>query len=133
MGCLILFCTRCGSANVDDAKYCQECGSLLNKVDSTEKDRIQAKNEKFDILMRNSGFLTIGLGVFIGLFNLASGLVTILFGALLLLVKRVEILAIIGAIILLSGFYNISFGNYFGWIQILMAITFFYSFYKYSR
>lgn len=83
--------------------------------------------------MRNSGFLTIGLRGFIGLFNLASGLITIFFGALLLLIKRVEILAIIGAIILLSGFYNISFGKYFGWIQVLMAITFFYSFYKYRR
>lgn len=32
-----MFCTRCGAANVDDAKYCQECGNPLNKVDSTEK------------------------------------------------------------------------------------------------
>lgn len=128
-----MFCTRCGAYNIDDAKYCQECGNPLNKEDSTGKDQIQAKNEKFNILMRNSGFLTMGLGVLVSLFSLSSGLITILFGAVLILIKRVGLLAVIGTILLLTGFFNIFFGRYFGWIQVLMAITFFYSFYKYSR
>jgi hypothetical protein len=128
-----MFCTRCGAANINNARYCQECGNPLNGEDCTEKDKITDKDEKFNILMRNSGFFTIGLGVLVSLFGLSSGLITILFGALLILVKRVGLLAIIGAILLLTGFFNILFGRYFGLIQVLMATTFFYSFYKYSR
>lgn len=127
---LYMFCTKCGAANTDDAKYCQECGNLLT-TNNTGEDRIQAKNEKFDILMRNSGFLTIGLGAFIGFFNINSGLLTIFFGALMLLLKKVVLLPVIGAIILLAGIYNIFSGNNFGLIQFFMAIAFFYSSYQY--
>lgn len=125
-----MFCTRCGAANTDDAKYCQECGNLIT-TNNTGKDRIQTKNEKFDILMRSSGFLTIGLGAFIGFFNINSGLLTIFFGALMLLLKKVVLLPVIGAIILLAGIYNIFSGNNFGIIQFFMAITFFYISYQY--
>jgi hypothetical protein len=125
---LYMFCTRCGAANTDYAKYCQECGNILT-ANNTGKERIQAK--KFDILMKNSGFLTIGLGAFISLFNINSGLLTIFFGALMLLLKKVVLLPFIGAIILLAGIYNIYLGNNFGIIQFFMAITFFYSSYQY--
>lgn len=126
-----MFCTKCGAASNDGVKYCQECGNLLTK-NSTGNDLIQAKNEKFDILMRNSGFLTIGLGAFIVFVNINSGLLIIFFGALMLLLKKVVLLPVIGVIILLAGIYNIFLGNYFGLIQFFMAISFFYSSYKYK-
>ncbi|NYB52511.1 MAG: zinc ribbon domain-containing protein [Methanobacteriaceae archaeon] len=125
-----MFCTECGAANIDEAKYCQECGNILT-TNNTEKEQIQTKNEKFDILMRNSGFLTIGLGAFIGLFNINAGLLTIFLGALMLLLKKVVLLPVIGTLILLAGIYNIFSGNNFGLIQFFMAITFFYSSYQY--
>lgn len=127
---LYMFCTECGAANIDEAKYCQECGNILT-TNNTEKEQIQTKNEKFDILMRNSGFLTIGLGAFIGLFNINAGLLTIFLGALMLLLKKVVLLPVIGTLILLAGIYNIFSGNNFGLIQFFMAITFFYSSYQY--
>ena len=140
---IVVFCNRCGSENFDDARYCQECGNPINKVKRTiadehvvnEKTKLTLtdnKTEKIDSELRNSGILTLGLGVFLSLFSIYAGIITIFFGALLLLIKKVEILAVVGAIILIFGLYNLSFGSSYGIIQILMAATFFYSFYKYS-
>lgn len=94
---------------------------------------LKYNTKKFNNMMRNSGILTIGLGVFLSLFSLYSGLITIFLGALLLLIKKVEILLIVGAIVVTSGFYNVIHSNNYGIIQILMAATFFYAFYKYSN
>lgn len=101
--------------------------------DGKKINDLNYNNEKFNKMIKNSGILTIGLGVFLSLFSLFGGLVTIFFGVLLLLVKKVEILLIVGAIIISFGFYNLATANFYGVIQILMAVTFFYSFYKYSN
>lgn len=139
----MVFCGKCGFENNNNARYCQECGyTLINNSDVNKTSEVSdlsnhfqsdEKVEKFNTEMRNSGLLTLGLGVFLGLFaDITAGLITIFFGALLLLVKRVEILAVVGAIIIMFGFYNLSFNNNYGYIQILMALTFFYAFYKYK-
>ena len=132
----MLYCPECGAANFDDAKYCQDCGNIISYMNpdgainnhrmNNQNNVFINKKKKFNSEMRNSGLLTLGLGIFIGLFlDMLSGLITIFFGALLLLVKKIEILTIVVAVVLLFGLYNTSIGDNYGWIQVFMALTFF--------
>ena len=92
------FCTNCGSENFNDARYCQECGSPINQVETgiadeelvKERAKSDSKNhddsdKKFNTTMRNSGILTLGLGIFLSLFSLYSGLITIFFWSIIII------------------------------------------------
>ena len=40
----MIYCTKCGRANADDAAYCQKCGSLLEPEDETRVARREKAN-----------------------------------------------------------------------------------------
>ena len=100
----MVYCTKCGTKNPDDAKVCSKCGASLNPVrEEREHYRRRHEAECFGI-PRGGTIVAIAIGTIIVL----AGLIVILQQANLI-PKNVDIgpfaLIIFGILILIGAFY----------------------------
>lgn len=64
----MVYCTKCGTRNADDAKVCAQCGASLYAVGESETYR-RMETECFD-LPRGSAIVGIAIGTIIVLWGL---------------------------------------------------------------
>ena len=135
----MLNCPKCLTNIMENTEYCHECGYKLYKDDLVDHPIIEDdlnRNPnllKFNSTMKNSGILTIGLGGIYAFINPLAGLYTILLGVVLLSVKKVFILLLFQSLLIIFGLFNASYGNNIGYLQILLSLTFLFSWNKYRK
>jgi uncharacterized membrane protein YvbJ len=100
----MVYCTKCGTKNPDDAKVCSNCGASLNPVrEEREHYRRRYESECFGI-PRAGTIVAIAIGLIIVL----GGLIVLLQEANLI-PKSVDVgpfaLIIFGILILIGAFY----------------------------
>lgn len=131
------YCPNCQTKNVKNAVYCPECGHKLyeDSSDGSEDKLMEIPDSrKFKNMMSLSGIFTMGLGIILGLFvNNVGGMMTMLLGFSLILIKRVTFVLLIGLFLAFCGLINLSYHIWFGCIQILLSLTFFHSWNKYRK
>lgn len=114
----MVFCTKCGKQNIEGAKYCEDCGELINRprkvITTTKKVRkgdIKQENKRKDpwvaVLIN---LLIAGLGmVYLGRYAKAvlSFIMVWIAGVISVLVfNNVFILAIVGYILVMAWCYD---------------------------
>jgi len=70
----MVYCTKCGTKNPDDAKVCSQCGASLNPV-REERERIRRRHEEECFGIPGGGAIVI---LAIGVIIVFAGLVAIL-------------------------------------------------------
>ncbi len=93
----MVYCTKCGTLNPDDAKNCSNCGAPLNPPAYSQYKR--PRHEE-DMCFGGSGYLW---GVFIGLFIILIGVSSFLGGNIWDRIWPLFIV-LVGIVILLNAF-----------------------------
>ena len=102
----MVYCTKCGTKNPDDAKVCAQCGAPLYIVSEVEKHKRKEMEEECFGIPRGGAFVSLAIGIII----LLSGCIWLLQQAQII-PKTVDVwpiaVMIFGILIIIGAIYGL--------------------------
>lgn len=102
----MVYCTKCGTKNPDDAKVCAQCGAPLYVVSEPERRKKEDMEKECFGIPHGGAFVTLAIGIIIML----SGLIWLLQQAQLI-PKTVDVwpiaVMIFGLLIIIGAIYGL--------------------------
>ncbi|MEM4406437.1 MAG: zinc-ribbon domain-containing protein [Candidatus Methanomethylicaceae archaeon] len=102
----MVYCTKCGTKNPDDAKVCAQCGAPLYAVSEVEKRKREDLEQECFGIPRGGAFVSLAIGIIL----LLSGLIWLL-QQVQILPKTIDVwpiaIMIFGILIIIGAIYGL--------------------------